>query len=339
MPKKICKQCHKPFVTKSDHKVFCCKECRIAYYNEHFASVIQICPICGKEFKTYKSRPKVCCSKHCSSKHLWQNSEYAMKILTSLQNIRNDLKIEEKRIRNCKITMQNSTYKEKLKWHHKYNPNMGMTGKAHTLETKEKISKAHIGKKCIFSEEHRKKLSLVNCGKKRSQAVRDKLSEIARNRTPEELEKRKQKEYNTKKERGSFSGKATLIFNGIIYKCSENEKIIYDTLLTKFTVIPQYRSDLYPFTCDFYIPELDLYIEYQGFWSHGKHPFDPYSENDNRILQIWKQKTNHLMYKNAISVWTVRDPLKRKIAKENNLNWLEFFNMNEFENWYKTLEI
>ena len=35
-----------------------------------------------------------------------------------------------------------------------------------------------------------------------------------------------------------------------------------------------YKSELYPFNCDFYIKSLDLYIEIQGSWTHGDHPFD-----------------------------------------------------------------
>ena len=93
----------------------------------------------------------------------------------------------------------------------------------------------------------------------------------------------------------------------------------------------QYESELYPFNCDFYIPCLDLYIEYQGFWSHGKHPFDLESEKDLEKLKIWKEKAKtSKFYKNAIETWTVRDPLKRKIAKQNNLKWSEFFNFDEF---------
>lgn len=97
----------------------------------------------------------------------------------------------------------------------------------------------------------------------------------------------------------------------------------------------QYESELYPFNCDFYIPCLDLYIEYQGFWSHGKHPFDPESEKDLEKLKIWKEKSKtSKFYKNAIETWTVRDPLKRKIAKQNNLKWSEFFNFDEFSRWF-----
>ena len=97
----------------------------------------------------------------------------------------------------------------------------------------------------------------------------------------------------------------------------------------------QYESELYPFNCDFYIPCLDLYIEYQGFWSHGKHPFDLESEKDLEKLKIWKEKAKtSKFYKNAIETWTVRDPLKRKIAKQNNLKWSEFFNFDEFSRWF-----
>ena len=42
-------------------------------------------------------------------------------------------------------------------------------------------------------------------------------------------------------------------------------------------------------------------------------------------------------YKDAIKVWTIRDPLKRKIAKENNLNWLEFFSIDDFNIWFQSI--
>lgn len=81
---------------------------------------------------------------------------------------------------------------------------------------------------------------------------------------------------------------------------------------------------------------MNLYIEYQGTWTHGKHPFDKTNEEDIERLNIWKNK-NTKFYKSAIEVWTIRDPLKRKTAKDNNLNWIEFFTMEEFLNWYKDI--
>lgn len=129
--------------------------------------------------------------------------------------------------------------------------------------------------------------------------------------------------WKTKKERG-------------ILKTSKEEKIIYELLLKKFPdTLTQYRCDEYPFSCDFYIPSKKLFIEYQGYWTHGKRPFTN-SVEDNIVLQIWNNKVKlHKMFSDAIKTWTVRDPLKRKTVKNNNLNWVEFFTMKEFEDWYK----
>lgn len=74
-------------------------------------------------------------------------------------------------------------------------------------------------------------------------------------------------------------------------------------------------------------------MEYQGNWTHGKHPFDSNSIEDVIIVEEWNKKATHY-YESAIDVWTKRDPLKRKTAKDNNLNWIEFFSMEEFMKWF-----
>lgn len=122
---------------------------------------------------------------------------------------------------------------------------------------------------------------------------------------------------------------------------SRDEEKINELLNIKFSIVKrQYRSEKYPFDCDFYIPDLDLYIEYQGFWSHGPQechePFDENNKKHLEILKLWKTK-NSIQYDKAIYVWTVRDPLKRKIVQENSLNWIEFFTMREFYDWYNKI--
>nr|DAP54545.1 MAG TPA: zinc-ribbon domain protein [Caudoviricetes sp.] len=340
MCKLLCKNCNKEFESKSYHRVFCCDNCKIEYKNKNSKNIIKICPVCNKEFKTNKKRPNICCSKTCSTKKLWQDKDYATKILNSLNNLHCNSEIEEKRIANMKKTMQTEEYKNKLKLRYLYNPNMGMSGKKHNIETKKRLSAVHKGKKVIFSEEHKHKLSMAAKGKKRSQECKNNLSKVLRKRTKEQIKAIQQKIYNTKKERGSFSGKEKIIYNNTIYNCSKEEKIIFECLINRFNIIPQYKSEKYPFSCDFYIQELDLYIEFQGFWTHGKHVFDKLSEKDLKTISEWQQKANegHKAYHMAIEVWTIYDPLKRKTAKENNLNWLEFFTIDQFMNWYRTLE-
>ena len=84
--------------------------------------------------------------------------------------------------------------------------------------------------------------------------------------------------------------------------------------------IRQYKSEQYPFCCDFYFPDIDLYFEINGFWTHGLHPFDANNESDIKKLESWKQM-NTDFYNNAIKTWTVSDPLKVKTAKDNGLNF------------------
>lgn len=114
------------------------------------------------------------------------------------------------------------------------------------------------------------------------------------------------------------------------YKFSKKENEIYDYLIIidKDTK-RQYYSELYPFHCDFYLPKYDLYIEYQGMWTHGKHPFN---KNDIELLETWKKKAEKSnFYKKAIYTWTISDPLKRKTAQENNLKYLEIFSGDSYK--------
>lgn len=115
---------------------------------------------------------------------------------------------------------------------------------------------------------------------------------------------------------------------------SKAEDQIHQLLVQKFlNVKRQYRSEKYPFNCDFYIPEKDLYIEYQGTWLHGSKPYDSKDKDCIQLISEWKNK-NTVYYMHAIEVYTLRDTVKRQTAKENNLNWIEFFDIKDFMEWY-----
>ena len=126
--------------------------------------------------------------------------------------------------------------------------------------------------------------------------------------------------HNTKKKNHTFN-------------TSKLEEQIYELLKLKFKEVKrQYNEERYPYRCDFYIPEEDLFIEIQGNFTHGKEPYIGTKEQKKKV-KLWESK-NTEYYNNAINVWTIRDPLKRKTAKLNNLNWMEFFNIDEFMGWY-----
>lgn len=119
---------------------------------------------------------------------------------------------------------------------------------------------------------------------------------------------------------------------------SSNEEIlIYKELQKVFKEVKlHYKSEKYPYYCDFYIPSENFYIEYQGYWMHGRHPFDENNKDDIKLLKTWQKLSESVsQYKRAIDIWTLNDPLKRKTASQNKLNWLEFFSIKEFKCWLK----
>lgn len=119
------------------------------------------------------------------------------------------------------------------------------------------------------------------------------------------------KNYNTKKKNNTFT-------------TSKLEDCISDKLNEHgIKFIRQYNCKKYPFNCDFYFPEYDLFVEIQGSWTHGGKPYCG-TEEDLHIVNEWRKK-NTEYYDNAIYCWTKMDVMKRNLAKENNLNYIEIF--------------
>lgn len=119
---------------------------------------------------------------------------------------------------------------------------------------------------------------------------------------------------------------------------SDIEKRLFVELSKHFDVVRQYKSSEYPYSCDFYIKSLNLYIEYNGTWTHGKHPYNDESDEDVKQLNDWIAKSNKSKYyQNAIRVWTVTDPKKFEIAKSNKLNYLAIYSNVSFDDIVRTI--
>ena len=132
----------------------------------------------------------------------------------------------------------------------------------------------------------------------------------------------KDKQYNTKKKNNSFN------ISKVEKEIELELKEIFPDLET------QYKSELYPFNCDFYIPSLDLYIEYNGSWTHGGCFYDENNKDNRNTLKKWKHASEHSrFYQNAIETWTKRDVLKLEVAIKNNLNYIAWFNQEQAYNW------
>jgi len=128
-----------------------------------------------------------------------------------------------------------------------------------------------------------------------------------------------EKIYKTKKINGSFN-------------ISEPEWIRFFGLCESYgfqNVIPQYRTDEYPFISDFYIKHLDLYIECHYYWTHGDEPFN--KDNPYHQYQVHKWKNSNLEFNhNAIKNWTISDPRKLQTVIDNKLNMVFEYNTNKY---------
>lgn len=121
------------------------------------------------------------------------------------------------------------------------------------------------------------------------------------------------------------------------YSSLENylEQVLIDNNI-KYEI--QYNlDDRYPYRCDFYLPNTDIFVEINGYWTHNDHWFDENNLEDLLLLAKWEELAkDHSSYESAIRVWTKSDIEKRKCAKDNNLNYVVLWNMNDIINWIDT---
>ena len=90
----------------------------------------------------------------------------------------------------------------------------------------------------------------------------------------------------------------------------------------------QYNKDArYPYLCDFYDKDRDLFIEVNASWTHGHHWYD--AEKDVDVCKKWKEKSNESQYYTcALDVFTNHDVDKRNTALSNDLNYVTLWDSN-----------
>jgi len=88
----------------------------------------------------------------------------------------------------------------------------------------------------------------------------------------------------------------------------------------------------YPWHVDIYIPERDLFLEYNGFWVH-QPKLGWYSSSSK------EHKNTRLIFEKNYPDWSplawwTSDVKKRKTAKKNNLNYIVLWNEQDIEDWF-----
>lgn len=291
----------------------------------------KICKYCSKEFNTHKWYQNFC-NRQCYAKWLIDHPiNKKLDIIRNCETCGKEIKLTYKNkhwsnerycSEECRnIGMRKNYEKNCLKNH-------GVLSTSTLKEVKEKTLKTKLEKYGTISPSV------------------DKIKQTWKSKSDKDIANIVQKRHDTNLKRYGVNNTSKLKYYidkgfNTRYKnhslnTSKPEEKIFELLKKKFkNVKRQYDSDLYPFHCDFYIPKEKLYIEYQGNWTHGLKPFEN-TETDIEKLNNWKLK-NTDYYKSAIKVWTITDPLKRQTAKNNNLNWIEFFNFEEFIDWYNKI--
>lgn len=113
------------------------------------------------------------------------------------------------------------------------------------------------------------------------------------------------------------------------FNSSVCEDRLYERLIAVFgagQVVRQYQDERYPYACDFYVKDRDLFIELNASWTHGGRWWQQDSSWCRRQKAVWQDKaTLHAFYKQALDTWLVRDTAKRAAAESGRLNYLVFW--------------
>ena len=183
-------------------------------------------------------------------------------------------------------------------------------------EAKQKMSNSHKGKNLGKRPESvGKNISKAKMGHRVSEETRLKISKtktgVKMNASAKEVKLKK--EYDTKKKNNSF--------NTSSYEKAFLENLKKDNVGK--TILTQYKDKKrYPYYCDFYIVEDDLFIELNAHWTHGGKPYDPNDAECQEKLKLWEEKSKQSeFYKVAIETWTKRDVEKLQCALKNRLNY------------------
>lgn len=259
------------------------------------------------------------------------------------EEVKNKLKETNKRLYGVEHVMQNKEIRERAS--DTYKNRTGYENPSQNPNVKNKKKK-----------NYKAKTGYENPGQ--NPKVREKMQNTYKSKTgyanPSQNPDVKQKKIDTYKARTGYdspmhnpedkakileASKKAKLLNG--YK-SKNE-IYFEEQLKKLGLeknkdfYAEYNKDeRYPFYCDFYLVKQDCFIELNCCHMHGNHWYNSSNNEDTKMLEILKSRISpeHPQYKQMVYVWTISDPKKREIAKQNNLNYVVLWNQKEIEKWF-----
>jgi len=274
--------------------------------------------------------------------------KYGVKTNLQLEEVKEKIRQTNLNKYGCENPNQNKEIHEKIKQTNlkKYGKNYGLSNEIIRQKIKDTCT-SRYGVDCNLKiseiKEKIKSTNLIRYGETcplLNKTIRDKQKRTCLEKFGEEFaiasEKVQEKirQTNLKKYKIEYPFKSLNLQKKIIdlktlhgtHNTSEPEKDLYALIKRVYphmSIEQNYNKDhRYPFSCDYYIKELDSFIEYQGSWTHSKSPY----AGEVISPEFMKKTETSKYYKNALEVYTIRDPLKRSYALKNNLNYLEIWN-------------
>ncbi len=138
----------------------------------------------------------------------------------------------------------------------------------------------------------------------------------------------------------------TLIKNGKNQKSDKEDEVAEYIESLGYKIKRHYFSDIFQYNVDIYIPDYDLYIEYQGSQFHNTRSYMGTKE-DVEQLKEYEQRSNEIkqskqikktQYDNMIYVWSILDVHKRLYAQKNGIRYFEIYKQNKVESIKSQLE-
>ena len=284
------------------------------------------CKICGKDLTEVQiKRGQNTCSNSCSAKLKWKDSSFKERVSSSLKKANLNPELNKRRSASIKKAFDKNNSRDKI--------SKASKKRWTNLDYKERVS-ASINKAYEDTNLREKLSKRIKEGQQKNNAY-DKISKASK-------EHWKDKNFRDKCSKGIKEAYKTKdLLNKITaakrknntFNTSKSEQLTKELLQQKFDkVLTQYKDERYPYLCDFYIPQFDLFIECNYHWTHGREPYDENNEkHQNRLKELQTKNTEY--YKNAVYTWTKLDLKKLEHFKKNNLNYKIFYSFKDFEKW------
>lgn len=271
-----------------------------------------------------------------SSIVMWQNDDYRNKVITSLKESWTDDKKKEQSDK-LKQVLSNESVKEKQ--------SNSQTKRWSNKEERERQKYKMLD--YYKSEENRCKTSKCTKEALKSDKVRLRISTNTKigQKAHNAYEKISNASINMWKNLDTIEKMHLAKKRNSSYGLSSEHKFCLEWLQSKNLTIEVEKQ--YPdnptLHCDIYIKEFDLWIELHYHWTHYKEPFnklnaqhlDYLSQLKQKALET-KQKTgkSKTQYDSAITTWTNIDVRKFNCAKELSLNYVCFYTIEEFFDYF-----